>query len=105
MHGVPVDLPISRFVGCTLDQICIGEHLLQFHLSGEGGLGGGSISVEGCWELRNSGDTLVDSAQEHAERPAYHIHLIISHIVSRFPIDASPSFTLSFDPGPRLTVY
>ncbi len=105
MHGVPVDLPISRFVSCTLDQVCIGEHQLQFHFSGEGGLGGGSISVEGGWEMRDSGDTVVDSSLEHSERADYRIHVIISLTASRFTIDAPHSFTLFFDSGHRLTVY
>jgi hypothetical protein len=105
MHGVPVDLPISRFVGCTLDQISIGEHQLLFHFSGEGGLGGGSISVEGGWELRDSEGTVIDSAREHAERADYRIHVIISRTVSRFTIDAPRSFTVFFDSQHRLTVY
>ena len=105
MHGVPVDLPISRFVSCTLDQVCIGEHQLQFHFSGEGGLGGGSISVEGGWGMRDSGDTVVDSSLEHSERADYRIHVIISRTASRFTIDAPHSFTLFFDSGHRFTIY
>jgi hypothetical protein len=105
MHGVPVDLPLARFVGCTLDQICIGEHQLQFHFSGERGVGRGSISVEGSWELRDSKDTLVDSAQEHAERADYRVHVIISRTVSSFSIDVPRSFQLVFNSGHRLTIY
>jgi hypothetical protein len=105
MHGVPINLPISCFVSCTLDQVCIGEHQLQFHFSGERGLGGGRISVEGGWELRDSGNTVVDSAREHAERADYRIHLIISRTVCSFTIDAPHSFQLVFDSGHRLTIW
>jgi hypothetical protein len=105
MHGVPVDLPLTRFVGCTLDQICIGQFQLQFHFSGERGTGGGSISVEGGWDLHDSASSVIDSAMKHFERKQYTLHVLLGRTVSSFSIDAPHSFQLVFDSGHRLTIY
>jgi len=105
MHGVPVDLPLAGFVGCTLDQICIGQFQLQFHFSGERGTGGGRISVEGGWDLQDSAAAEIDCDQEHYERQHYKLHVLLGRTVSSFTIDAPRSFQLLFDSGHRLTVY
>ena len=105
MHGVPADLPLAFLVGCTLDQIGVGQFQLQFHFSGEGGYGGGRVSVEGHWELHDAKGAIVDTAMEHFDRKHYTIHVILGRTVSKFTIDPPRSFTLFFDSGHRLTVY
>lgn len=100
MYGVPEDLPLQRFVGEDLNQICLGQYQIQFHFSGTG-----SISVEGQWELRDASGELLDRDQEHPERDCYRIHKIIDLPVTRFTIDAPRSFTLFFDGGYALTVF
>ena len=105
MHGVPANLPLATFIGCTLDQVCIGQHQLQFHFSGERGAGGGRISVEGGWQLQDAAGAELDGFQEHLDRQHYRIHLVLGRTVSDFSIDAPRSFQLVFDSGHRLTVY
>ena len=105
MHGVPADLPLAHFVHCSLIQIGIGQFQLQFHFSGEGGVGGGSISVEGGWELRDATGVPIDHAQEHFEHEHYTLHVLLGHSISDLSIDAPRSFQLVFDSGHRLTIY
>lgn len=105
MHGVPADLPLQRFVGCTLVQICIGQHELQFHFSGERGYGGGTIQVEGGWELYDSAAVLIDSKRDHFDREHYTVHVVLGSTVSSFSINAPHSCQLVFDNGHRLTIY
>ncbi|MEY2521229.1 MAG: hypothetical protein QOF24_2988 [Verrucomicrobiota bacterium] len=105
MHGVPADLPLAGFVGCTLDQVCIGQHQLQFHFSGERGVGGGRISVEGGWQAQDAAGALFDGFQEHSVRQQYRIHTLLGRTVIEFSIDAPRSFQLAFDSGDRLTIY
>ena len=105
MHGVPSDLPLSAFVGCTLDQVCIGQFQLQFHFSGERGAGGGRISVEGGWQLHDATGAELDAFQEHLDRRHYRIHVLLGRTVAEFSIDAPRSFQLVFNSGHRLTVY
>jgi len=100
MHGVPVDIPLQLFVGCELNQICIGSFQVQFHCSGTG-----SISVEGRWELRDISGALVDTAQEHNERESYKLHRILDVPITRFTVDPPLSFTLFFESGFSLTVF
>jgi hypothetical protein len=105
MRGVPIDLPLTSFAGCTLDQICIGQFELQFRFSGERGTGGGSISVEGGWELQDSASSVIESEMEHSEREHYTLHVLLGRIVSSFSVDAPDSFQLVFDSGHRLSIF
>ena len=100
MHSIPADLPLERFLGHDLAQICLGEHQLQlrFHPSG-------SISIEGHWELHDQAGALVDSAQEHRARESYRIHRLLSTAVVRASVAAPHSFTLFFASGLALTLF
>ena len=100
MHGIPADLPLDRFLGLELVQICLGEHQLQlrFHPAG-------SISIEGHWELHDPSGALVDSAHEHSERESFRIHRLLSTAVVRFSIAAPHSFTLFFASGLTLIIF
>ena len=100
MYGVPSDLPIERFVGRELNQICLGRFQLQFHCSGTG-----SIGVEGHWELTDAQGALVDAAHDHADRDSYRLHRIIDVPIVRSSLDPPRSFTLYFENGFQLTVF
>jgi hypothetical protein len=100
MCGVPADLPIQPFVGQELNQICLGRFQIQLHFSG-----GGSISLEGRWELRDGAGHIVDRAQKHETREVYRIHRLIDVPVARFSIDPPRSFTLFFANGLALAIF
>jgi hypothetical protein len=100
VHGVPADLPLQSFVGAPLTQIGIGEYQLQFHFQGAG-----SITVEGGWKLVDSHQQQVDASQEHKEREAYRVHLLLGQTVGSFTVSPPDSFTLHFTSGYDLTVF
>jgi hypothetical protein len=100
MCGVPKDLQLERLVGHEFNFIGLGRFQIQFHVSSVV-----AIHVEGRWELRDAAGVIVDSDQEHAERDAYRIHLIIDVPIVRFALDAPRSFTLLFESGHSLTIY
>src|SRR5712664_1102577 len=91
MYGVPTDLPVERFVGHELNQVCLGRFQVQFHCSGTG-----SIFVEGRWELRDKTGALLDSVREHSERLSYQIHRILDVPIERAAVDPPRSFALFF---------
>jgi hypothetical protein len=100
MYGVPADLPIQRFVGDALFQVCLGMDGVHF-VFGKAG----TISVGGHWELHDRDGNLVDRAREHADRKAYHLHVIFNEDVTVGSIDPPRSFSLTFGNGHRLTIY
>ena len=100
MYGVPPNLPVQRFVGDSLFQVCIGMDGVHFVFGRAG-----TISVEGRWELHDAAGRLVDESQDHANRDSYRIHAILNEDVVDCSIDPPRSFTLSFASGYRLTVY
>ncbi|MFZ2642039.1 MAG: hypothetical protein WA117_13655 [Verrucomicrobiia bacterium] len=100
MHGVPANLPLQRFIGDALFQICIGLDGVHF-VFGQAG----TIKAAGCWELHDSSGNLVDSTQEHSERESYRVHAILNADVTAYSIDPPRSFSLSFSSGHRLTIY
>jgi hypothetical protein len=100
MHGVPLDLPLARFIGRDLNPIVLGRFQVQFHF-----LPVGHIAVEGRWVLRDPAGALVDEAQEHAIRDCYRIHRVLDVPVARYEIDPPRSFTLLFESGHRLSVF
>jgi hypothetical protein len=101
MHGVPVDLDLSRFEGATLIQICIGEYQVQFHFHPQG-----SISIEGKWELRDLAGALLDaSLQTNEERDAYRLHVLLGKRVAGSFVNAPNSFSLRFESGATLMVF
>ena len=100
MYGVPPDLPIQRFVGDFLSQVCIGMDGVHFAFGSAG-----TISVGGCWELCDRSGRLVDAAQVHVDREAYRVHVIFNEEVTGYSIDPPHSFSLTFASGHRLTIY
>jgi hypothetical protein len=100
MYGVPANLDLSRFVGATLIQICLGEYDLQFHFHPDG-----SISVLGHWELASGDGTVIDCATENADREIYRLHVLLGSTVVNTSIDPPRSLSMQFDEGYVLTVY
>ena len=100
MYGVPSDLPLRRFVGDAVFQICIGRDGVHFVFGRAG-----TIAVEGRWELIDSRGAVVDRHHEHDQRDAYRVHMILNEDVTGFDIDAPRSFSLVFASGHRLVVY
>ena len=100
MYGVPDNLQLERLVGHEFNFIGLGTWQVQFHISSLV-----AIHVEGRWELRDAADSLVDHAQEPAERDAYRLHRIIDVPIVRFSLDAPRSFTLYFESGYSLAIY
>ena len=100
MYGVPKDLPLERFVGDFLTQVCLGMDGVHFHFGKSG-----TISVEGNWKLQDSSGQVVDMAMENAARDAYRLHVIFNADVTAFSIDPPRSFSLTFDTGHILTIY
>ena len=100
MYGVPADLPVQRFVGDFLAQVCIGMDGVHF-LFGQSG----TISVGGRWELVDSTGKMIDCACEHDVREAYRVHALFNQDVTDSSIDPPHSFSLTFSSGHRLTIY
>ena len=99
MYGVPDDLPLQRFVGDAVVQICIGLDGVHFVFGRAG-----TIAVEGRWELIDGTGAVVDLHREHGQREAYRVHVILNEDVTRFDIDPPRSFSLVFASGHRLVV-
>ncbi len=59
MHGVPNNLPLTRFVGDALFHIRIGVDGVHFAFGRAG-----SISVSGLWELHDANGRLVERPGE-----------------------------------------
>ena len=100
MYGVPSDLPIQRFVGDALFQVCIGMDGVHFRFGKAG-----TISVHGQWELLDSLGNEIDCAKEHSERDCYRVHSIFNEDVSSYSIEPPHSFSLTFANGHRLIIY
>jgi hypothetical protein len=100
MYGVPSDLPLDRLVGKELIAIRLGQFQIELQFEG-----GGTISIEGGWELRDPAGTLLDAQEEHAHREGYRIHRVLGLSVEAFEIDAPGSFTLILGAGHRLLVF
>ena len=100
MYGVPADLPVQRFVGDFLSQICIGMDGIHFNFGRSG-----TISVGGRWELLDGVGRVIDCARDHDKRDAYRVHALFNQDVTNSCIDPPHSFSLTFSSGHRLTVY
>ncbi len=107
MYGVPPDLDLSRFKDALLTQVGLGEYQVQFHFHRVGGISANacSIYVEGNWELRDSGGSVIDGSRPNAERLAYYLHVLLGKSVQAFSIDAPLSFSLTFVSGHTLTIF
>lgn len=62
MYGVPGNLNLTPFVGCTLDQIRIGAHQISFHFSGPGGHTSASLDVESKWLVVDGSGAAIDQS-------------------------------------------
>ena len=100
MYGVPADLPVERFVGDFLSQICIGMDGVHFNFGRSG-----TISVGSRWELVDSEGNLIDCACDHDARDAYRLHVLLNKDVTKSFIVPLRSFSSTFSSGHRLTVY
>jgi hypothetical protein len=100
MKGVPANLPIERFVGDALFQVCLGMDGVHFAFGRAG-----TISVFGHWELQDRMGNLVDRAREPEDRKAYYLHVIFNEDVVAAAVDPPRSFSLTFSNGHRLTIY
>jgi hypothetical protein len=109
VYGVPANLDLSMFVRCTLDQLQIGLHEIQFVFSGMPGAEIPRLTVESRWECRNASGLLVDASlgdhQLPSERDAYRVHVLLGQRVVSFTIAPPDSLTLSFDTGATLTAW
>jgi len=65
----------------------------------------GDICVYRKWEVCDGSGTMIDRAQEHAERACYFVHRVIDSSVRRYLIDPPTSFTLYFENGYSLTIF
>jgi hypothetical protein len=102
VYGVPADLNLTPFHGAALEQIALGEYIVQFRF---GGNPCREIGVEGGWELRAADGSLVDRNQDTTEREAYRVHLLLGRTVLASEVRAPKSFTLKFDSGHTLEIF
>ena len=100
MHGVPETLPMQRFVGDALFQVCIGMDGVHFVFGRAG-----TISVHGGWKLFDASGSVVDGAQSPTGRDCYRVHVILNADVTACRLDPPHSFSLTFATGHLLTVY
>ncbi len=108
MYGVPQDLDLSRFVGATLIQVCLGEFQVQFHFQAAGGVGSEGmlcIGVEGRWGLHDRSGRILDRAGPNSDREAYRLHRLLGHAVEGAELDAPRSFALRFAGGEVLRIF
>jgi hypothetical protein len=100
MYGVPVDLPIDRFVGDSLTQVRIGIDGVHFAFSQTG-----IISVFGLWQLHDADGAIIDQSQEHSDRQYYRIYILLNADITNYSIDPPRSFALRFSTGHQLIIY
>ena len=102
MNGIPSSLDLTPFHGSSLDQIALGQYIVQFRFSGDQPR---EIGVEGRWELRSASGAVVDSAQENVSREAYRVHALLGRTVVKSEVNAPKSFALHFDSGHMLEIF
>ncbi len=102
MYGLPSSLDLTRFHGSSLDQIALGQYLLQFRFSGDPPM---EIGVEGRWELRAANGAVVDGSQDNASREVYRVHTLLGRTVVRSEVHAPKSLVLHFDSGHALEIF
>jgi hypothetical protein len=100
MYGVPVDLPIKRFIGDTLTQIRIGIDGVHFVFNQTG-----IIGVFGLWQLHDADDEIIDQTKAHLDRQYYRIHILLNADITDYSIDPPRSFALKFSTGHQLIIY
>jgi hypothetical protein len=100
MYGVPVDLPIERFVDNSLTQINIGIDGIHLAFNQTG-----IIVAFGLWQLHDADGEMIDQTQEHLDRQYYRIYVLLNADVTDFSINPPHSFALKFSTGHQLTMY
>ena len=108
MYGVPRDLDLSRFVGATMIQICLGPAQVQFHLQAEGCVvneGLLYIDVEGRWELQDRDGHVIDGVERGTQPDVHRVHRLLGRVVSGAEVNAPESFSLRFDQGDTLRIF
>lgn len=100
MYGVPKDLPVQRFVGDALFQVCLGRDGVHFRFGQEG-----TISVYGRWELLNANGVVIDKNVAPEDREAYRLHDIFNAEVMASSVQPPESFSFTFSTGHELKIY
>lgn len=102
MNGVPDSLSLNKFHGTQLEQIALGEYVIQFQF---GGPHRPAIGVEEYWEVRAEDGSIIDRARKNEERDVYRVHLLLGRAVIGSEVRAPKSFLLRFDNGDCLEVF
>ena len=108
MYGVPADLDLRRFVGARLDEIGLGEFIVQFRFQAAdtvGQQGSLLLGVEGKWVLLDNAGTVIDESQSNAGREAYRLHRLLGQSVVTAEVDSPESIVLRFGSGYELRVF
>jgi len=116
MGGVPLDLPLDGFVGCSITSIRINMAIILLYFSHEERerLEEG-LDIEGGWELKDGSNNVIDYDPLRSDRTeggvcatrheAYRLQRLFMKKVTRYSIDPPRSFTLYFEDDYKLTVY
>jgi hypothetical protein len=108
VYGVPRNLDLSRFIGATLIQVCLGEFQVQFHFQPARRVGADGllhIGVERQWEMRDEAGMIVDQAMQNSDRDAFRLHRLLGGVVTETEVDAPLSFMLRFASGEELRIF
>jgi hypothetical protein len=100
VYGVPRDLDLAFLHGAELIQVCLGLYQLQFHFHP-----GGSISVEGEWELLGTAGVRIDGWHDGPDRPPYQLHRLLGRKVSGSEVSPPEWFAIHFASGDVLRVF
>lgn len=102
MYGVPSSLDLTPFHGSSMDQIALGQYIVQFRFSGDPPR---EIGVEGRWELRSPSGAVVDSSQDNVTRDVYRVHALLGRTVLTSEVRPPKSIVLHFDSGHALEIF
>jgi hypothetical protein len=102
MNGVPASLNLNKFHGAQLEQIALGQYVIQFQF---GGPIRPVIGVEGYWEVRAKDGSIIDRAHQNQERDVYRVHQLLGRAVTGSEVRAPESFLLRFENGDCLEVF
>jgi hypothetical protein len=99
VSGVPADLDLSVFREAILLQICLGEHLLQFHFHPRC-----CLVVQGGWSLLDPDGRQADAHCELAQRECYRLHHLLGQEVVTTEVQPPSAIVLCFSNGWSLRV-
>ena len=100
MHGVPKNLDLTFLHDSELIQICLGLYQVDFSFHP-----GGTLSVEGEWELFASDATEIDRSSEPPRLRAFELHRLLGQRVVGSVIAPPHWIALRFEKGELLRVY